>query len=79
MTVFLITVTQVSKKLHRSDDNPAGKYFWDAEDEDKALDEFHATVPIGCLEDFDIHIEKSADPNRNSPACANTPANQGRR
>ena len=71
MTIFLITVTQVSNELHRPDDrdnNPAGEYFWDAEDSDKALNEFHAAVPIGCLDDFDIDIEESDDPNRTKSA-----------
>jgi hypothetical protein len=67
MSIFLITVTQIADELQDDDDimeNPAGEYYWNADDEDKALNQFHANVPIGCLEDFDIHIEESDDPNR---------------
>ena len=61
MPLFLITVTQISKNLHRPDNrihNPSGKYPWTAQNADIALDEFHTTIPIGCLEDFEIDIEQ---------------------
>ena len=69
MPIFLITVTQIAEKLQDYDDiidNPAGEYYWEADNEDEALNQFHANVPIGCLEDFDINIEDSNDPNRSA-------------
>ena len=61
MPLFLITVTQTSEYLSDPDDrenNPAGEYQWDADDTEIALDEFHRVVPIGCLENFNIYIER---------------------
>jgi hypothetical protein len=55
---YRITVTQIDDLSDVDDqaDNPAGVYDVDADTEDGALDLFHQTVPIGCLEDFDIAI-----------------------
>ena len=60
---FLITVTQIveSKYLEKDDDrinNPAGEYPWNAENSEIALDQFHHTIPIGCLDDFEIDIKE---------------------
>lgn len=64
---WLIRVTQVTAHLSDVDDRddlPAGdggeRSFRDYEvegaTEDDALDKFHVTIPIGCLEDFEIDI-----------------------
>ena len=61
MPLFKITVKQIVEHLEDPNDrneNPAGEYTWYAKNSDIALDEFHATVPIGCLDDFDIYIEQ---------------------
>jgi len=39
-------------------DNPSGQYTITAKSEDDALDEFHAKIPIACLDDFSISIEE---------------------
>ena len=61
MQKYVITVEQTADKLSDGEDelhNPQGVYYETADTEDEALDEFHSRVPIGCLEDFDITIEK---------------------
>jgi hypothetical protein len=61
MPLFLITVIQISEHLEKDDDlidNPAGEYPWDAENSEMALDEFHRTIPIGCLDDFEVDIQE---------------------
>jgi hypothetical protein len=58
---YVVTVTQTAKELSDVDDmqdNPSGSYEIEARSADAALDEFHATVPIGCLEDFEIIVEQ---------------------
>lgn len=59
---YLISVTQNVKdsELHHEDKltNPAGVYEIKANTESQALDEFHATIPISCLENFEIEIEE---------------------
>lgn len=65
----------VSKKELDPDDrrfNPTGEYEFEVEAEnslhaaEKALDEFHRTVPIACLEDFAIDTLVT---NSNAVAC----------
>lgn len=64
---MIVRVKQLVKRLSDSDDReeqPAGSeglgstkdYPVDAMDEEAALDEFHHTIPIGCLEDFEITV-----------------------
>lgn len=38
-------------------DDPRGTYVVEAATEDNALDDFHSTIPISCLEHFDILCE----------------------
>lgn len=61
MPSYLITVTQVSEYLSDADDRdcpPTGEYIYVADTSDQALDNFHAEIPIGCLEDFEIDIDE---------------------
>ena len=37
---------------------PAGKYVFDVADKDGALDVFHGTVPIKCLDHFSVEVER---------------------
>lgn len=56
---YHITVCLVAERPSDADDlanNPAGTYAIEAADKDQALDEFHAAVPIGCLEDFRVYV-----------------------
>ena len=62
MRRFRIRVRQLvaDDRLLKEDDRrakPAGCYLYAAEDEDAALDDFHAQVPIACLDDFEVAIE----------------------
>lgn len=61
MNRYEITVKQLvtDNELDHEDkhDNPTGQYDYWAESEDKAIDHFHETVPISCLEDFEIEIK----------------------
>jgi len=43
--------------LHELDKDVAGIYRIDADSEDAALDEFHSTIPIKVLDDFEIDVE----------------------
>lgn len=65
---FKITVKQLTPNeyLNRDDkeSNPAGEYYTLAASEDEALDEFHSSVPIACLEDFDIVCEQLPNSQR---------------
>jgi hypothetical protein len=60
---YNIKVKQQKKdeKLDADDrvDNPSGVHTVEAESVKEALDKFHATVPIACLEHFDIKIRRS--------------------
>lgn len=62
---FKVTVKQIApdEALDHDDreENPSGEHFVEEVSEDAALDEFHATVPIACLDDFDISIEEMMD------------------
>ncbi|MDX9789010.1 MAG: hypothetical protein RBT11_19705 [Desulfobacterales bacterium] len=60
---YKVICTQMVEELTDGDDQadlPAGpfgvnsvrEYFFDADDEEDALDQFHESVPVGCLEDF---------------------------
>ena len=59
---YKITVKQLVKN-HQLDyddreENPSGVYFQTAENKDDALDDFHFTVAISCLDHFKIDIEE---------------------
>jgi hypothetical protein len=63
-----VTVEQVVDVLHDWDDeqdNPEGiyhyEYYADSDEEARelALDEFHETISIGCLDDFSISVDVS--------------------
>lgn len=61
MVLYKIRVEQVVDDLSDPDDrdcSPEGQYFFEADNREEALDLFHATIPIGCLEDFDIQAFK---------------------
>lgn len=62
MFLYQITVKQIAPnaKLHYEDkrSNPKGIYHIRAGNEEEALDEFHETVPIACLDDFEITLER---------------------
>jgi len=45
-------------RVHQLDESVEGCYFYDAIDEEDALDQFHSSVPIKVLEDFDIDVEE---------------------
>ena len=55
---YIIKVKQTVPlhELHRDDieENPTGTYTQWAMSEDEALDDFHADIPIACLDDFEI-------------------------
>lgn len=59
---FSIMVKQLvpDRELDYDDlqENPSGEYIVEGEDEEDALDEFHHTVPIACLDHFDIEVRK---------------------
>ena len=62
MSLFKITVTA---KLPREQwdpddqaDDPTGTHEIGAPDKEAALDKFHSTVPIACLDDFEITCEE---------------------
>jgi len=61
MKEFKIT-TKVVGELHPTDEEEGPKngeeFIIDAETEDEALDKFHSTVPIKCLDDYDITCEE---------------------
>jgi len=59
---FTVKVVQVSDYLDDPDDremNPEGEYFFRAFNFDHALNQFHESIAIGCLEDFEITIEQT--------------------
>lgn len=61
---FKITIEQTSEYLTDADDredSPEGEYQFEADNKEAALDELHSTIPIGCLEDFVIIVEETAD------------------
>lgn len=55
------TVPDEDLDIEDREESPIGKYTIIANSEDEALDEFHATVPISCLEHFDITINQAED------------------
>jgi hypothetical protein len=61
MPTFKVTVTQIvpDEELDGddTDTNPKGTYTYEARDEEDALDQFHETVPVSCLDDFDIEAQ----------------------
>jgi hypothetical protein len=62
MTAYTITVKQLvaDHELSKPDDritNPSGEYQIEARSSEAALDEFHATVAIGCLDDFEVTVD----------------------
>lgn len=48
------------RERHAGHDNKGSVQHYDVSEdcktEDEALDEFHNTIPIGCLEDFEIIV-----------------------
>ncbi len=44
--------------VHELDEHIEGEYPFCALDEEDALDQFHSTVPVKVLEDFDISVEE---------------------
>ena len=59
---YQITVKQIvpTECLCAEDDaeNPKGEHSIFALSKTEALDEFHATIPISCLEHFEVSIEE---------------------
>ncbi|MCK4515187.1 MAG: hypothetical protein KAU31_08015 [Spirochaetaceae bacterium] len=45
-------------RVHELDEGVEGCYFYNAIDEEDALDQFHSSVPIKVLEDFEIDVEE---------------------
>lgn len=64
LKTFKITVTQLvpDSELDHDDkeENPAGEHIRRSATQDEAMDDFHNSVPIACLDDFDITIEETA-------------------
>ncbi len=56
-----------SERLHDLDVDVAGRYRITAISEDDALDQFHSTVPIKVLDDFEISVELDKQPR--CPDC----------
>lgn len=64
MKNYTITVIQTAEVLSDVDDKwekPEGTYFVTARGKEEALGHFHAAIPIGCLEDFEISIKEDND------------------
>jgi len=61
MKQYKIIVKQIAEyaDLHPADkaDNPSGEHFFPANTKEEALDQFHDTVPIKVLEDFEITVD----------------------
>jgi hypothetical protein len=45
-------------RVHKLDESVEGCYFYDAINEEDALDQFHLDVPIKVLEDFEFDVEE---------------------
>ena len=68
MPKYKVIVKQIEETLYKEDveDLPAGpdglnseeEYYFAADSEDEALDQFHLTIPISDLECFEITAEK---------------------
>lgn len=62
---YRIEVTQTvgNHELDPDDriDNPSGVHHFYSDSEEHALDDFHSTIPIACLEDFDIDCMEVAE------------------
>ena len=62
---YKITVKQLvpDSELDLDDLNtrPDGTYYSDESDRDAALDEFHASIAISCLDHYSIDIELTDD------------------
>lgn len=59
--LYRIVVHQTAKVLSDHDDkiqSPTGEYFFEACDKEAALDQFHFSIPIGCLDDFSIEVQE---------------------
>lgn len=54
---YKVAAVPVTDLLHSLDCDVAGVYFFDAVGSEEALDQFHGTVPIKVLEDFEIDVE----------------------
>jgi len=82
--LWVIRVTQLVDELLDGDDEvdlPAGSggkgsfkdYEIEADNEELALDEFHATIPIGCLEDFQVDAFDESQLQDQDPADTGQP------
>jgi hypothetical protein len=62
MIIYEIVVKQLvpDQELDHDDreEDVPGKYYFDGNTEDEALDKFHAEVPIACLDDFEIEAHQ---------------------
>ena len=57
---YKVTATKMVAfgRLHELDEDVPGNYFYDAINSEDALDQFHLSVPIKVLEDFEIDVEE---------------------
>lgn len=62
MTEYKVTVTKFVSNEELNEEDLAtkvmGTYFVNGTCEEDALDEFHETTPIACLNDFEITIKE---------------------
>jgi len=61
---YIITVKQLvpDDQLDPDDqvDNPSGEHTEEADSKEEALDQFHGSVPIACLDHFEITCTEEA-------------------
>jgi len=57
---YKVTATKMVAfgRVHELDEDVPGNYFYDAINSEDALDQFHLSVPIKVLEDFEIDVEE---------------------
>lgn len=61
MKKYKITIEQLTRDEFLDYDDRGltdENYYFQANDKEEALDEFHSTIPIACLEHFDITIKE---------------------
>lgn len=58
MRIWKITVTGEATHPEDVAEGVTGEFEIQADNEEHALDEFHETYPIACLDDFEIDIEE---------------------
>lgn len=54
-----VVARPIDSMIHHADGNVAGRYTYWAETDEAALDQFHETVPVKMLEDWDFTVEVS--------------------